>query len=636
MTRFQVPRLSAGIPGASFGYNPGLVAGASPSTRERPPANYLILSPKLKRMEEHTLTLADYVAIFKRRKWQMIWPAIGLFFLAAAAAAVWPPTYESTGTILIEQQEIPSDLVRSTVTTYAAERVQTISRRVMTTENLGKIIDSYKLYPDLMHRYGLSAAVDQMRKDIDLQMISADVVDPRSGRPSEATIAFSLSYQARSPDLAQRVANDVVTLFLNENLKERQQAAKGTATFLESQAAKVSGRISTLEAKLAVFKKEYGNSLPELKDINLQLMQQTEQRLRENQQSIRTLEDRKIYLQGQLALIDPFSDLYSSDGKRVLGPEDRLKALEAQYASVAARYSKDHPQRILMEREIAILRREVGQTSSADLERKLQDEQAQLADLRKRYSPAHPDVKRTERAIAITQKQLAQTTKEETKKKQGVQDADNPAYIQLQNQLQSAEAELGSLQVTRKQIEAQLADYESRLAETPKIEREYLALTRDHDTAVATYKDIKQKEVDAQLGEAMETARKGERFSLIEPPELPEQPAKPNRLAIVFLGFVLACGGGAGNLALQEAMDKSVHGTRGVEGVIETPPLAVIPYIDTDEDIKRRRKRKALIILAIVLGVVLAALAVQLFVMPLDILWFQLLDRVGLLDTNPA
>jgi len=310
--------------------------------------------------------------------------------------------------------------------------------------------------------------------------------------------------------------------------------------------------------------------------------------------------------------------------------------LEAQYASVAARYSRSHPQRVLMEREIAILRREVGRTSSADLQRKLKDEQAQLADLRKRYSEAHPDVKRMEQAIAITQKQLAQAKKEEPNRKQGVQDADNPAYIQLQSQLQSAEAKLSSLQVTRKQIQAQLTDYENRLAETPKIEREYLALTRDHDTAVATYREYKQKEVDAQLGEAMETARKGERFSLIEPPDLPEQPVKPNRLAIVFLGFVLACGGGVGNLALQEAMDKSIHGARGVEAVIEIAPLAVIPYIDTQGDIRRRARRRLMITVGIILGIVLAALAIHVFLMPLDVLWFKLFNRMYLLDTNPT
>ena len=592
-------------------------------------------SLNVKHMEEQILTLDDYVAIVRRRKWQLIVPAIGLFVLAAIVALVIPPTYRSTGTILIEQQEIPNDLVRSTVTSYAAERVQTISRRVMTTENLGKIIDTYKLYPDLMQRYGLSAAVEQLRKDINLEMISADVVDPRSGRPSEATIAFSLSYDAGSPALAQRVANDVVTLFLNENLKERQQAAKGTAVFLEKQATKVADRISTLEAKLAAFKKAHGDSLPELKDLNMQLMQQTEGRLRDNEQSVRTLEDRKIYLQSQLAVIDPFSDLYSADGKRVLGPEDRLKELEAQYASVAARYSKDHPQRILMEREIAILRREVGRTSSADLERKLKDEQGELLTLRKRYSPAHPDVKRLQRAIAITKKQLAQAQKDERNKKQGVTDADNPAYIQLQSQLQSAEAELSSLQVTHKQIEAQVTEYQNRLAESPKIEREYLALMRDHETAVATYREIKQKETGAQLGEAMETARKGERFSLIEPPTVPERPSKPNRLAIAFLGFVLACGGGVGNLALQEAMDKSIHGVRGVQSAIAVSPLAVIPYINTAADMRRRARHKRLITAGVILGIALVLLAVHFFVIPLDVLWLKVLNRAGLLDASP-
>ena len=72
--------------------------------------------------------------------------------LAAAAtvalAVLLPPTYQSTATILIEQQEIPQELVRSTITSFADQRVQVISQRVMTSQNLLQIIDRYNLYPD--------------------------------------------------------------------------------------------------------------------------------------------------------------------------------------------------------------------------------------------------------------------------------------------------------------------------------------------------------------------------------------------------------------------------------------------------------------------------------------------------------
>ncbi|EIC23444.1 Wzz/FepE/Etk N-terminal domain-containing protein [Thiorhodovibrio frisius] len=592
-------------------------------------------------MEEQLLSLDDYIAILKRRKWQLIIPAVLLSIVGMITAVVLPPTYRSTATILIEQQEIPDELVRSTVTSYAAQRVQTISQRVMTTENLGKIIESYQLYPELMQRYGLVSAVEQMREDIELEMISADVIDPRSGRPSEATIAFSLSFESESPTVAQRVANDITSLFLSENLKDRQESAKETTAFLQKELAKLTDKLSLLEARLAQFKEEHGQSLPELKSLNMQLIQRSEDQLRDTEQSIRTLVERKIYLEGQLAQIDPYSELFSADGRRVLGPADRLKALEAEYATVAARYSSQHPERMRIEREIATLRQQVGQSANAraELERSLKEQQEELAGLRERYSTEHPDVKAQTGAIAITQRQLAQARQGGSANSPGVIDADNPAYIQLQAQLQAAVVELASLQESREEIRSKLADLEERIAKGPRIELEYQALTRDHENAMSSYSEVKQRLVAAELGEAMEAERKGERFSLIEPPRLPEQPAKPNRLAIAFLGLVLAFGGGVGNLALQEALDKSVHNARDVELITMGPPLAVIPFIETEADVHRRTRRRLIAVLGSILGVVLATAAVHQFVMPLDVLWIKVLDRAGLLHTetpNPS
>lgn len=577
--------------------------------------------------------LNDYIAILKRRKWQLIVPAVLIFALAVVVALAMPPVYRSSATILIEQQEIPTDLVRSTVTSYADQRVQTISQRVMTLDNLGQIIGRYGLYPDLVGRIGISSAAEQMREDLELKMISADVVDPRTGRPAAATIAFSLAYDSPSAAQAQKVANDITTLFLNENIKNRQEAAAEASDFLQKETAKLGDRIATLEAKLALFKEEHGDSLPELMSLNLQLLQRTEERLRESEQSIRTLEERKIYLESELAQIDPYSKLYSATGERVLSTADRLKALEAEYVTVASRYSTNHPDRAKLERELAALRREVGTGSDvADLNRRLTDQQSELAALRKRYSAEHPDVKKLQRSIALTQEQIS-AARAAGGGRQWAQDADNPAYVQLQAQLAAAESELESVRQTGSELRAKLDELEGRIAEGPKIEREYRILTRDYDNAVAKYKEVENKQMEAELAEALETASKGERFSLIEPPLLPEKPVKPNRLAIVFLGFVFGVAGGVGNVAVREALDKRIYGARAVRAITGAPPLAVIPYIETTRERRRRLFKRLLIALGLIIAAALVLLAVHILVMPLDILWFKLLRKFGIADS---
>src|ERR1700722_5001037 len=132
-----------------------------------------------------------------RRRWTILLVAGIVMALTVTLALLLPPTYTSGATILIEQQEIPQELVRSAVTSFADQRVQVISQRVMTTQNLLALIERYDLYPDIRESKPREVLLQTMRNDIAMKMISADVIDPRSGRPTQATIAFSISYQNR-------------------------------------------------------------------------------------------------------------------------------------------------------------------------------------------------------------------------------------------------------------------------------------------------------------------------------------------------------------------------------------------------------------------------------------------------------
>jgi succinoglycan biosynthesis transport protein ExoP len=124
-------------------------------------------------------TLTERWTAVRRRRWPALWVSLTVLLLAVAGAVFWPATYRSTGTILIEQQELPADLVQSTITSYADQRIQVISQRVMTTDNLLRIIDRYDLYPKLRKNEPREVLLAKMRKDINFQMISADVMDPR-------------------------------------------------------------------------------------------------------------------------------------------------------------------------------------------------------------------------------------------------------------------------------------------------------------------------------------------------------------------------------------------------------------------------------------------------------------------------
>ena len=574
-------------------------------------------------MEEQTKDLRDYIDTFRRRRKSILSVAGAIFVIGVFVAMLWPPTYRSTATILIEEQEVPPDLVRSTITSFATQRIQTISQTVMTRANLMQIIEKYDLYRKKRKYETTEEILDRMRKDINVDMINADVIDPRTGRPMPATIAFTLSFDGVSPDVTQKVASELTTLYLNENLKNRQEKASETYDFLSTEADKLKKHIGDLETQIADFKKKNAGRLPELLQFNMQLKERTESDLRDVDTQMRALDDRKFYLEGQLALLNPMSPVVGDSGETVPDPATRLKMLKSRYVSLSAKYAPDHPDVVRVHREIEALEKQVGSVNSAPEQAKeLTKLRSELAAAREKYSPDHPDVVRLTKAVAaqeaaLTQQKTAPET-EAAKEK-----PDNPAYVTLQAQLEGIKTEYQALTAKRETLKAKLTDYEKRLAQSPEVERNYSMLHRDYQTSIVRYQDIKRKQNEASMGQELEKERKGERFSLIDPPQLPEQPVKPNRPVIIILGFLLSIGSGVGFAAVGESMDSSIRGSRGVVAVLEAAPLSVIPYLNNSNDLARAKKTRRIVIAVFASGFVLFLLLVHLFWTPLDVLWFK-------------
>lgn len=576
-------------------------------------------------------------AVGLREKWRAYWRRRGTFFavvvilLAAsiALALLLPPTYRSSATILIEQQEIPQDLVRSAITSFADQRVQVISQRVMTTQNLLSLIERYALYPEIRESKPREVLLQQMREDIALKMISADVIDPRSGRPTQATIAFSISYQNRSPDLALKVANDLTSLYLNENLTSRAQMAEQTSAFFTEEAARQQARIVELDKALAEFKQKHQDRLPELSQLNMQVSDRTELELRDTENKIDSLDSQRVLLQAQLAQINPTSQVFSDTGQRVMSAEDRLKALKSLLAGYKARYAPGHPDIVNAEREIAGLEKQVkSDDGTSDIARQLDEAKAQLARASERYAPDHPDVVRLTRVVGELQKAVL-TQPEGGVDAQEKTHADNPVYIQVKGQLDALIVDRKSAEVKRDELRAKLEDYDRRLAQAPAVERDYRALARDLDSAQLKYQQIRAKQGEVQVSQNLETERKGERFTMIEPPMNPEKPISPNRILILALGFVLSLGGGVGAVLLKDSLDPSIRGVSDMRRLLSVPPLAAIPRIVTRAEQKRRRRVVRYSWQGGVVVVLGLAALVHFLIMPLDILWIGLLRRFG-------
>jgi uncharacterized protein involved in exopolysaccharide biosynthesis len=538
---------------------------------------------------------------------------------AGAAAILWPATYRAVGTVLIEQQELPSELVQSTITSFADQRIQVIGQRVMNTENLLRVIDRYDLYPKLRRSKPREVLLAQMREDIHIQMISADVIDPRQGRPTKANIAFSVGYDAPSPEAAARVANELVSLYLDENIKTRRRQSADAEHFLDEEAQRLNGQIAELEAKVASFKDKHTYTLPDQTVLNKENLTRREDELREIDARISSLDEQATFLDAQLLQMSPNSQVFTSTGERVMSPADRLKYLRTEYARISGIYSADHPDVRRLKREMEGLEAQAGAVdSSNDLQRQLQDDEAQLAELQQREAPEHPDIVRLRKQIDALR---AQAENAPARGSKAPDHPDNPAYIQLEAQRDANRTEHASLRERHAEIEAIIADLEGRLAQAPAVEHEYADLARALDNEQIKYREVRQKQMAAKLSATLEDEQKGERFTLIDPPLPPEKPTSPNRGLILASGSLLGLVLSGLTVVLLEVKDGTVRSRRDLEALLEVPPLALVPIIETPTERARIRRRRWLRLAAALGALILALLLTHLLYRPLDVLW---------------
>jgi succinoglycan biosynthesis transport protein ExoP len=519
-------------------------------------------------MEIEVKTAQDFLDILKRRRWSIIVPAGAVFIIAAIVAFCWPPTYRSTATILIEEQEVPREYVNTAVTTFADQRLQSINQRIMGTTRLLEIITKFKLYDDLKSKWTTEEIIDKMRKDIKFNTVSADVIDPRSGQPRPATIAFTVSYNGKNPVVVQQVASELTSLYLEENLKDREKQSQGTSKFLEDEMKSVQVQLADFDSRIKTYKQGHINSLPELTQLNLQSLETVEREIVSLNYQLRTLKERESNIQTELSTM-------STDA----GNQDKTRLSELR---------------------------------------------VRLGEMKTRLTDEHPDVIKTRGEIAELMKQLRATGRDTADNK-----PDNPAYITLSSQLSGIQSEIESAKRQVETLSRKREDYKRRIAASPGVEEGYKNILDQRNNLQLKYDDLSKKFMEAKVSNGMEKEQKGERFTLIDAARLPEKPVSPNIPAILLIGLVLGLGSGVGVAALNEQGDQTARTPEMLARVTSFPVLASIPEIVTWEDIARQKKKRRRAAVGLVLFLVISPILFHFLVMDLDIFWAKALRKMA-------
>jgi polysaccharide chain length determinant protein (PEP-CTERM system associated) len=516
---------------------------------------------------DYELSLKDYIAIIKDRALLLGISVVVILAATVVVAVSVPPIYQSTGTILVESQQISPELVSANNNSFADERIEVIRQRVMTRENLLRIIDKYSLFADKGKQLSESDKIDQMRNAIVVASLSTFV----RGR-GEATVAFTVSFEHKKPEVAKEVASELVTLFLNENLKQRTERANETTEFLTQEANKLGAELASLENQLADFKQAHANALPEHQSLRMSMLSRSELEFREVDRDYKTAQEELRYLELELSAANAGLTT-KAEGTRPASadlPQD-LPSLKAEYTRLLSRYKEAHPDVVAVKRKIQALEASGGNSKTA--------------------SSVSLDVARVRARIGAAQERIT------------------------------------SLAEQKRELVKKMEGYEAEILEAPQVERGLVTLMRDHDNARKKYEEIRAKEMGAKITESLEQENKAERFVLLEPPLLPEKPIKPNRKKIAALGLVLAPAGGGALVMLLEILNQRVRGVGALESVLGKRVLVTVPFITTQAELAKRRRWRNLLIIAGLVLIAMLVVLVHMFYMPLDVLLFKAMAR---------
>jgi polysaccharide chain length determinant protein (PEP-CTERM system associated) len=459
--------------------------------------------------------LNDYKEIFLRRRLYFIIPFVCVFFGACLVSVLTPKKYMASTLVLVTPPRIPAELVRSTVTSGITERLNSISQEIMSRTRLEAVIDELKLFPEEAGKMDREALVALMRQNIKVDI-------PQ--RASENVGYFAVKYTSKDPVVAAAVANKISSLFIEENLKQREQQAVGTSEFLSNELKGTKERLEAQGKELADYKRRHLGELPEQRDTNIRLLEQLQQLYQRNEESLRAAQDRQLLIGRQ------------------------MRELENPSAQPAEGTS--------------------GTRSRGSFETQLDDMKKNLAELQSRYTERHPDVVTLRRKIA-----------EMEKRKEVFNINNDPRYRELANNMTATEMEIKRLQDESGKLRAQIGQYRGRIEGATVREQQMSSLVQEYENTKRLYESLLKKSEEAQQAENLERRQKGEQFRVVDPARVPDKPFQPDIPKILLMGLVAGMACGIGGIFAREQLDRSFHDPEDVEATLGFKVLANIPKI---------------------------------------------------------
>ena len=448
----------------------------------QPTENY---SPPTRR----ALDVEDYIDVVRRHKGWIFGPFLFTLVASVVGVYLYPDSYSSQAVVKIVPQQVPQNMVQSAINQQMSDRINSMAQTILSRTVLTTIINSFGLYQRERSRMPIEDVIEQMKKNILIQPVAS----PTGTADRIPAFAVSFSYENRL--LAQRVVQDLVSRFIDENIRNRSNATFQTTQFIKDQLDDARKELNTAEDKVASFRMQNNGKLPDQVDSNMR----------------------------------------------------QLAALQAQASYLSARISAANQEKLQMESNIRIfkdqisnLTKDASQVQTAperknervvEAEREVTNWESQLAVLRQHYKDSFPDVQNAIARVAGAHKKLEEIQGEETANKK-TETPVNPGVAQqavregrdleatirrFQSALEARDLDIQESTKELKHVNDTIKGYQGRIETIPLGEKQYADLLRDRDLVKEKFIDLSGKLGKAEIAQEMEGRKQGETLELLGP-----------------------------------------------------------------------------------------------------------------------
>jgi succinoglycan biosynthesis transport protein ExoP len=496
---------------------------------------------------------AEYARILWRRKWMILLPAVAISF--AVAIVVWrlPNVYQSTTLLTVRASNLTEGIVPQLSEADLTIRINNIGQEVLSRSSLEPLIVNYNLYA-VERRQGepMEMLVEQMKKkDIQFELYTS----------RDVTNGFQLSFKGSDPYVAQRVAADLASKYVNAQTQFATQSAQQQSQFIDSQLQQAKDDLDGIDKQRLEYLTTHLNSLPQSSSALVQQLAGLYDQQKSYITDIGRMRDQQTMLTTQLAAAEKNSQI---------GIDDVAETITDPKTTIA--WGDLAKQESVLEAEI----------------------QSMLAQGLK---PKFPDIVAKKQELGTVQKrkqQMLDDWKEKIQEKKArLEKRVDPGITTYKTQLEFAQGEIARQQKLLDDTRAQIGQLEARINNVPSTEVGLSALDRDYQTKKATYDELLEKKNKADLTAASAKAAQGESIQVIDPASLPEKPVAPKRPMLMLLG--LALGFGAGLLlaaALEVPRLLTIQTVDDARHYTSLPVLVSVPELLTPREESRRKLRR--------------------------------------------